>query len=290
MDLKRRELLSAGALLAGGMAPAVAWARQAARIEPWTTLRGVAPLPPVTETGRRKVGDVGLHYAVYGRGAPVILLHPGLGHSDYWANQIGPLSQSRQVIVVDMRGHGRSTGSDRPLSYRLLADDVLSLSRALNLKAPAIVGWGDGAVTGLELARRHPGRVGKLIAFSLTYDVSGQQPGVDQAPTFIAYVHKAAADYERMSPAPNDFDRLFKQLEALWVAEPHYTAEQLAEVKVPVAVLAAQYDEWTRLEHMKEAARLIPDAQIVMLNDVSHFAPWQAPKRFNDVLNLLLTT
>ena len=256
--------------------------------QPWTSLRGTAPLPPQRESGRIDVGDVELYYAVYGRGRPVVLLHPGLGHADYWANQIGPLSQEYQVVVIDLRGHGRSTGSDRPLSYRLMAADVLAVIRKLNLKEPAIVGWGDGAVVGLELARRHPGRVGKLIAFGLTWNLSGQQPGVDQSPTFIEYVHKTAADYRELAPQPERFTATFEQLEALWASEPRYSADQLGRLKVPVVIMAAEHDEWVRREHMEEAARLIPGAQIMMLPAVSHFAPWQAPKRFNDALRLML--
>ena len=275
--------LCAVALLAGATPAAAQIAGQ-----PWASLRTTVPLPPQTESGRVDVGDVELYYAIYGKGRPVVLLHPGLGHSDYWANQIGPLSQEFQVVVVDLRGHGRSGASARPFTYALFADDILALIRALDLKKPAIVGWGDGAIVGLELARRHPGRVGKLVLFGLTYDVAGQQPGVDQTPTFVEYVHKAAADYRRLAPEPKDFDATFQKLEALWIAEPHYTAEQLRTVKAPTAVFAAEHDEWARPEHMEEAARLIPGARMVVLPAVSHFAPWQAPKKFNDAVKLML--
>lgn len=263
-------------------------AAQVSMTEPWASLRGTAPLPPVTESGRIDVGDVDLYYAVYGKGRPVVLLHPGLGNADYWSNQIGPLSQDYQVVVVDMRGHGRSTGSDQPLSYGLLADDVLTVIRKLNLKKPVVVGWGDGAITGLELARRHPGRVGKLVAFGLSWDVAGQQPNVDKTLTFVSYVHKTAADYAKVSPQPDKFDRTFHQLEALWLSEPHYTAAQLGDIKVPTAILAAMHDEWVQPDHMEQAAILIPGSQYVFLPAVSHFAPWQAPKTFNDTLRMML--
>lgn len=284
--MKRREILGGGAAVFAGMT-GPAWAQET-RPEPWTTLRATAPLPNPVETGHFKSGDAALYYAVYGKGAPVVFLHPGLGHSDYWANQIGPFAQTHQVVVTDLRGHGRSTASAQPLSYRLLAEDLLALTRKLNLKKPSVVGWGDGAVAGLEFAMRHPKRIGQLAAFGLTYDVAGQQPAPDRSATFVEYVHKAAADYRRLSPEPQKFDQLFGQLEALWAAEPHYTPDQLARVKTPTAILAAAYDEWVKPEHMEEAARLIPAAQLVFLNDVSHFAPWQASKRFNDVLRLLL--
>ena len=278
-------MAAGAAALFGGPGAALA---QLARPEPWKSLRATTPLPTPVESGRERIGDVELYYAIYGKGQPVIFLHPGLGHADYWANQVGPLSQTHQVVVLDLRGHGRSTRSDKPLSYRLLADDVMKLMQKLHLGASTVVGWGDGAVIGLDLAMRHPGRLKELVAFGVSYDVAGQQPGVDQTPTFIEYVHKTGIDYERLAPPPQDFDVVFKQMEQLWTAEPHYTAEQLRSIKVPTAILAAEYDEWVRFEHAQEAAALIPNAQFVLLSDVSHFAPWQAPKKFNDALKLIL--
>ena len=114
--------LCAVALLAGATPAAAQIAGQ-----PWASLRTTVPLPPQTESGRVDVGDVELYYAIYGKGRPVVLLHPGLGHSDYWANQIGPLSQEFQVGVVDLRGHGRSGASARPFTYALIADDPMAL-------------------------------------------------------------------------------------------------------------------------------------------------------------------
>jgi pimeloyl-ACP methyl ester carboxylesterase len=257
-------------------------------VRPWQTLRPTAPLSPPLKTGRQDVGEVELHYAVYGRGEPVILLHPGLGNGDYWANQVGPLSQEFQVIVVDLRDHGRSTASRGPLSYRLMAEDIVHLIKAQKLKKPAIVGWGDGATVGLELARRYPKRIGKLVAFGMAYDRAGLQPRPDEAATFVDYVMKAQADHARLSGDPASFTATLDKLEALWEREPAYTASDLTGIQVPVVLMAAQYDEWVKTDHMVEAARLIPEARIITLPRTSHFAPWQASRRFNDALRLIL--
>lgn len=257
-------------------------------LQRWESLKATAPLPPVVKTGRQDVGDVELYYAIYGRGDPVILLHPGLGNADYWANQIGPLSQTHQVIVVDLRSHGRSSASPELLSYRLMADDVVRLIKAHKIKQPAIVGWGDGAIAGLELAQRYPKRIGKLIAFGLVTDRSGLQPRPDQSATFVDYVHRAKADYERLSATPAGFSASLDQLEALWEREPAYTAEDLARIETPVIVLAAEYDEWVKPEHMAKTAELIPGAQMITLPRASYFAPWQAPKEFNDAVLMAL--
>jgi pimeloyl-ACP methyl ester carboxylesterase len=284
--VKRFGIWAAALALAVTMAgPASA---QLARIDPWKSLRETAPLPYTKEKGLMEVGDVKLYYAVYGKGPPVILLHTGLGHSDYWANQVGPLSQDYQVVLVDLRGHGRSTRSDKPFSYDLLGEDVLVLMQKLHIGKAAIVGWGDGAVTALDLAMRHPGRVRELILFGVTYDLTGQRPDVDKSETFIQYVHKTAEDYQRMSPKPEAFDALFQQMEAMWATQPNFTAAQLGKIDTPTTIMVAEHDEWVRRDHAEQLAGIIPNAQLVVLPDVSHFAPWQASKKFNDVVKLAL--
>jgi len=278
-------------VIAAGLALFMACCSAASAAEPlksWETLRTTAPLSPALRTGREDVGDAEIYFAVYGKGEPVILLHPALGNSDYWANQIGPLSQEFQVIVVDLRGHGRSSGPVDALSYRLMARDVVRLIKDLKLKDPAIVGWGDGAVVGLELALRYPKRIGKLVAFGLAFDRSGLQPRPDQTPTFIEYVHKAQADHALLSGNPAAFTRLLDGYEALWEREPNYTADDLANLKLPVVIMAAEHDEWVKPEHMVKAAELIPSARLVTLPKTSHFAPWQAAKNFDDALLMAL--
>lgn len=256
--------------------------------KPWESLRALVPLPPVEKTGRQDVGDVELYYAVYGRGEPVILLHPGLGNGDYWANQVGPLSQEYQVIVVDLRGHGRSSASAKPLTYRLMADDILRLIKAQKLKEPTIVGWGDGATIGLELALRYPKRVGRLVLFGLTFDQSGFQPRPDTSDTFIEYVHKAQADHARLSGGQAGFTSTLDQMEALWEREPNFSHADLQRLKTPTILMSADHDEWVKPDHMTQAAQLIPGAQMITLPRTSHFAPWQAPKKFDDALLVAL--
>lgn len=253
----------------------------------WQTIKPPARMPFTREVGRLRVGDVELHYASYGKGKPVILLHDALGNADHWGNQVGPLSQGRQVIVLDARGHGRSTRGARPFSYGLMASDVTALIQKLGLRGVTVVGWGDGAVTALELAVNDPGRIEEVILFGGNYNLSGLKPGAEQTPTFTAYSRKAVADYDALSPAPN-FDRLFTDLRAMWAREPAYSAEQLGAIKVQTAVVYADREEVVKLEHAREMVRLIPRARMVVLPGVSHFAPWQDSRKFNDVIQVLL--
>jgi pimeloyl-ACP methyl ester carboxylesterase len=122
----------------------------AAHGEPlWQTLPPTPVPVPGEHTGHAKVNGITLYYATIGHGSPVVLLHGGLSNSDYWGNQIKALAPRHTVIVMDSRGHGRSTRDARPYGYDLMADDVVALLDTLQIAKA--VGWSDGAYQGFGL-------------------------------------------------------------------------------------------------------------------------------------------
>src|SRR5713226_4579571 len=111
---------------------------------------GAAPLPIANDQGCVEHEGSRIHYATYGSGSPVILLHGGLGHSGNWGYQVPALVRSGyRAVLIDSRGHGRSTRDARPFSYELMASDVSAVMDALHLDQTAFVGWSDGASTAL---------------------------------------------------------------------------------------------------------------------------------------------
>ena len=116
-------------------------------VEPWKTTPLPGSMPAASKQGLVEVNGIKLFFASYGSGAPVFLLHGGAGNGDHWANQVPALAAKFQVIVVDARGHGRSTRDAKPLSYALMADDLLALMDQLKLDKAALVGWSDGGAS-----------------------------------------------------------------------------------------------------------------------------------------------
>lgn len=182
---------------------------------PWnnTPLPGAMPAPK--QSGLAEVNGIKLYFASYGEGPPVILLHGGAGNGDHWANQVPALGAKYRVIVVDARGHGRSTRDGRPLSYQLMADDLLALMDQLKLDEAALVGWSDGGIIALDVALRHPERVSKLVASGANFDLAGTQKGGD-SPAFATYFARCAADYAKLSPTPTDYQGLTAALRPMW--------------------------------------------------------------------------
>ena len=174
----------------------------AARAEPlWLTLPPTPSLPASTKSGYAPVNGIKIWYAVFGHGTPVILVHGELANGNYWGELVPALTKHYHVVVMDSRGHGRSSRDTRPYGYDLMASDVLALMDFLKIDKAALVGWSDGAIIGLDIAIHHPERLSKLFAFAANSDPSGVKD-VNQSPVFTAFIARARKEYENLSPTP----------------------------------------------------------------------------------------
>jgi pimeloyl-ACP methyl ester carboxylesterase len=186
-----------------------------------------------------------------------------------------------RVIAMDSRGHGRSTMSDAPLSYDLMAQDVLGLLDRLEISKVYIVGWSDGGIIGLDLAMTHPDRLAGLFAFGANADVSGLKEGAGTTPVFGAYLARTAQEYQVLSPTPQQWDKFSAAVTKMWETLPAYTRTDLASIKVPTTIADGEFDEGIKQTHDEYMAKAIPGARLVILPNVSHFAMLQDPPAFN---------
>ncbi|HML20690.1 MAG TPA: alpha/beta hydrolase [Aggregatilinea sp.] len=243
-------------------------------------------LPPATQSGMAPVNDIEVYYATYGDPAnePLLLLHGGLGNADYFVNQIPAFSENYYVITMDSRGHGRSTMSDQQIGYALMASDVLALLDYLEIDAVNLVGWSDGGIIGLDIAINHPERLLKLIAYGANYNPSGVKDDIDTSERFNEYIEMAAEDYVRLSPNPDNFDAFLENIGNMWATEPNYSVEQMMGITVPTLILDGIQEEAIYPSHDLEMATLIPDADLVLMGGVGHFAMWEATEEFNHII------
>ena len=256
----------------------------ASAAEPWQELPPTPAPIHSARSGRADADGIRIHYAIYGHGTPVILLHGGLANADYWGNQVLALRSHHTVVVMDSRGHGRSTRDARPYGYDLMADDVVALLDALRLPKVDVVGWSDGAIIGLDLAMRHPSRIGRLFAFAANMTVSGVKPGVERNPTFAAFIRRAGEEYAGYSATPTQYAAFVDQISKMWADQPHWTDAQLEKIEAPVLVVDGDHDEAIKREHTEHIAAVIPHAGLLILPNVSHFAFLQDPRLFNDAM------
>jgi pimeloyl-ACP methyl ester carboxylesterase len=245
-------------------------------------VEGAAPLPAAVAEGRVEHEGARIWYGVYGAGAPVILLHGAFDNSEDWGWQVGALiAAGRRVILIDNRGRGRSSLGDRSLGYVLMAGEVLAVIDALGVEKTAVVGWSDGAVISLILAMQSPERITRVFAFGVAMDLSGVGPDPVGNPLLGRVFGRAVKDYARLSETPEAFEKMAAQVEHMMKTEPNYAAGDLAGIRVPVAIAAADGDEFIIREHSEYLAGTIPGAELIVLPEVTHFAMLQRPDVFN---------
>jgi pimeloyl-ACP methyl ester carboxylesterase len=247
--------------------------------EPWMVLPPTPKLPLPAVSGWAPVNGANLWYAEFGRGEPVLLLHGGLANSNYWANQVRGLMGHYRVIVMDSRGHGRSTRDAQPFGYDLMADDVVGLLDYLKIRRVALVGWSDGAIIGLDIAMHHPERLSKLFAFAANYDTAGVAD-IGASPVFTAFEARAGQEYAALSPTPRNYGAFLKAITAMWNREPKWHRSDFEHITVPTWIVDADHDEAITHDQPRTMADWIPNAGLLIEPDVSHFAFLQDPDQF----------
>ncbi|HEY3343194.1 MAG TPA: alpha/beta hydrolase [Anaerolineae bacterium] len=246
---------------------------------------GAAPLPVANDQGYVEHDGARIWYATYGSGLPVILLHGGLGNSGNWGYQVPALVQSGyRAILMDSRGHGRSTRDARPFTYELMASDVSAVMDVLHLEKAGLVGWSDGACTALVLASKAPARVAGVFFFACNMDPTGAKEITEFTPILRRCMGRHMLDYKQLSATPDQFVEFSDAVGLMQKTQPNYSAHDLAQISVPVAIVLSEHDEFIKREHAEYLARSIPNAEFILLPGVSHFAPLQRPELFNTAM------
>lgn len=195
-----------------------------------------------------EINGLRLYYETHGSGRPLILLHGGLASGEMFGPLIPTLAQHRQVIVVDLQGHGRTADIDRPLDPALMADDIAALIDHLGLDRPALVGFSLGGGVALRTAAKYPGKVGRLVAASAFIrsdavypEMRAQQGQVNAAAAEFMKDTPMYELYQRVAPRPEDFPRLLDKIGEAMAHEFDFT-EEVRGLQVPTLILAADAD------------------------------------------------
>lgn len=216
--------------------------------------------------------DIGLYYTERGSGFPLILLHGNNESSDYFGNQLGFFSKYFRVIAVDTRGHGRSPRGSAPFTLSQFADDLKDFFAAHGIYRAHILGFSDGGNIALLFALRYPELVEKLILNGADLNPGGVKTAV-QIPVELGY--RLTAFLSRLD---GRFTRR-KEMLGLMVGQPDIRPQELAQLKMPVLVVAGTRD-MIRDAHTREIAASIPGATCYII-DGSHFIAKESSAAFN---------
>jgi pimeloyl-ACP methyl ester carboxylesterase len=249
-------------------------------------LRATKPVHRMgTTTGYVPVNGLDIYYEIHGEGPPLVLLHGAMGTiASSFANLLPALAEARQVIAVELQGHGHTADIDRPLSYQQMADDTAALLRALGIQAADLVGYSNGGAVGLQMAMQYPGVVRRLVfAGGASYSPDGYYPELlaqaGSAPdNLIGSVWHQA--YVQVAPDPDAWPALVAKTVELDRTFSGWPPENVQAVKAPTLLIIGDSDI-IRPEHTVKMFRLLgggvigdiaglPASQLAVLPGTSH--------------------
>jgi pimeloyl-ACP methyl ester carboxylesterase len=257
-------------------------------------------------TGYVPANGVNYYYEIYGRGAPLLLLHGGLGSIEMFGPILPALTKGRQVIAVDLQGHGRTALGDRPINLPAMADDIAAVVKQLKQDSIDVLGYSLGGGVALRLAIQHPEAVRRLVLVSTPYAQDGfypemlpQQAQVGAAMAPMMKETPMYKSYVAVAPKPEDFPRLLDRM-GEWMRTSYDWAEDVKKLKGPVMLVYGDAD-MIRLDHavkfyqllgggLKDAGwqreHLSPN-RLAILPNVTHYEIFLSPALAPSVLPFL---
>jgi pimeloyl-ACP methyl ester carboxylesterase len=214
-------------------------------------------------SGRVSVKGVEYHYEVRGQGEPLLLLHGGLMSGEMFGPALPSLtSRGRQVITIDLQGHGRTTLGNRPIRCETVADDVGAVLARLGHAKLDVLGYSFGGCVAMRLAVQHPDKVRRLVLVSTPFADDGwfaemrpQQKQVSAAMMPMMKDTPMYATYKAVAPRVDDFPRLLDAMGDFMRQSYDWSAD-VAKLKMPVMLVFGDSD-MVRPEHVIKFYQLL---------------------------------
>jgi pimeloyl-ACP methyl ester carboxylesterase len=232
---------------------------------------------PEKKQGYANVNGLKMYYEIHGTGKPLVVLHGAFG----WATAYPTLAKNRQVIAVELQGHGHTADIDRPLTFEQLADDTAALLKHLKIERADVFGYSMGGNVALALAIRHPSLVGRVAINGSHY---GKTEDAYEPETFKQF-SSLPADfapavlkdaYDKVAPDPKQWPVLVAKIKKMGLEFKGFARADMTSIKAPVLITLGDRDG-VRPEHAVEMFRLIPNAQLAVFPGGDHFLLWTSP-------------
>lgn len=259
-----------------------------------------------TQSGHLAINGVDYYYEVRGQGEPLLLLHGGLGSIDMFGPVLPMLAEGRQVIAVDLHGHGRTPLGDRPFRLESIGDDMAALTKRLGHNQIDVLGYSLGGGVALRMAVQQPDSVRRLALVSASFADDGYYPGIRaQQVTLTGAAAPMMKDtpmyksYAALAPKVDDFPRLLDTL-GNYMRQKYDWSADVAKLKMPVMLVYGDGDMY-RPEHVIKFYQLLggglQDAgwnretlspnRLAILPDLTHYDIFVSPRLATTVLPFL---
>ena len=263
-------------------------------------------LPKPTKSGHAAVNGVNYYYAVYGTGEPLLLLHGGLGQIEMFGPNLTKLAQSRQVIGVDLQGHGRTPLGDREISLVEMGNDMAGVLKKLGYDKVDVLGYSLGGGVAFQFAAQHPKMVRRLALVSTLFAQDGFYPEMlpQQAAVSATMLEQMKQtpmykSYVAIAPHPEEFPKLLDEMGAYMRKSYDWSAD-VKKLTMPVILIYGDSD-MIRPEHAVKFYHLLggglKDAgwqrehmslnRLAILPNLTHYEMGLAPQMVDAALSFL---
>jgi pimeloyl-ACP methyl ester carboxylesterase len=219
-------------------------------------------IPKPSKSGHAAVNGLNYYYAVYGTGEPLLLIHGGLGQIEMFGPNLTQLAQSRQVIGVDLQGHGRTGLGDREISLIDMGNDMAGVLKKLGYDKVDVLGYSMGAGVAFQFAAQHPEMVRRLVLASGLFAQEGFYPEMlpQQAAIGAAMAEQMKEtpmykSYVAVAPHPEDFPKLLDKMGAYMRKSYDWSAD-VKKLTMPVMLIYGDSD-MIRPEHQVKFYQLL---------------------------------
>jgi pimeloyl-ACP methyl ester carboxylesterase len=264
------------------------------------------PMPKPSKSGHASVNGLNYYYAVYGTGDPLLLLHGGMFHTEMFGLTLVKLAQNRQVIGVDLQGHGRTALGERQISLIDMGNDMGAVMKKVGYDKVDVLGYSMGGDVAFQFAVQHPQMVRRLVLVSTPFAQDGFYPEMlpQQAAMSAAMAERMKEtpiykSYVTIAPHPEDFPKLLDQMGA-YMRKPYDWSADVKKLTMPVMLIYGDSDMF-RPEHevkfyqllgggLKDAGwqrEHISQNRLAILPNLTHYEIGTAPELADTALPFL---
>lgn len=224
-----------------------------------------------TEAGKYvRSEDADIYYEVYGSGDPIVLLHGGMvGSIAEMGQLIDALSQDYRVIAVSTRGHGRSSAGTKEASYLQKANDINQILLQEQIDKVSLIGFSDGAYSGLYFAKQYPHHSEKLIAIGAGTWEKGWRDFCMPSEKFFALDRTYWQAQQQIRPNPEQTKDWYQQL-CQYYQQVEIGADVFAQVNRPTLLLVGERDQNAPLNTVMNAYYSLPNAELGVIPNAPH--------------------
>lgn len=258
------------------------------------------------KSGRHEINGVDYYYEIHGKGEPLLVFHGGLGSIDMYAPILPLLAETREVIAVDLQGHGRTSLGNRSIKVADVGADMAELLDALGYQQVDVIGYSFGAWIALHLAANDPGKVRKLVLVSTPFARDGffpemlpQQAQLSGASAEFMKDTPMYQSYMAVAPNPAEFPKLLDEMGRV-LGTPYDYSAQVKKLGMPVMLIFGDSD-MIRPEHVIKFYQMLGgglrDAgwqrehmssnRLAILPNLTHYETFMAPQVFDTALSFL---